>query len=101
MRAKIDHATVLKYSSVNTSYYGHNLSRFRYVFKCWFVMDCEKTDTASEGSDPERHNARHSHDEQEDVLGVSSCVRYPDSAYWKATCEDGKRKFAYFANLQF
>uniref|UniRef100_T1KVI4 Endonuclease/exonuclease/phosphatase domain-containing protein n=1 Tax=Tetranychus urticae TaxID=32264 RepID=T1KVI4_TETUR len=45
----------------------------------------EKTDTASEGSNPERQNAGHRHDGQRGVPGVpgvASGLRMPDSANW-------------------
>uniref|UniRef100_T1L326 Endonuclease/exonuclease/phosphatase domain-containing protein n=1 Tax=Tetranychus urticae TaxID=32264 RepID=T1L326_TETUR len=62
-------------------------TKFRYIDMdgFWLFSVPEKTDTASEGSNPERQNAGHRHDGQRDVPGVpgvASGLRMPDSANW-------------------
>uniref|UniRef100_T1KXF4 Uncharacterized protein n=1 Tax=Tetranychus urticae TaxID=32264 RepID=T1KXF4_TETUR len=83
IRITINNDKLLAYASDKTT--RLDMSRYIAMNGFWFVSVPEKTDTASEGSNPKRHNARHRKDGQIDVPGVpgvASGLRMPDSANW-------------------
>uniref|UniRef100_T1KID6 Endonuclease/exonuclease/phosphatase domain-containing protein n=1 Tax=Tetranychus urticae TaxID=32264 RepID=T1KID6_TETUR len=62
-----------------------DMSRYIDMDGFWLFNVPEKTDRASEGSNPERQNSGHRHDGQRDVPGVpgvASGLRMPYSANW-------------------